>query len=174
MITYAILATDPTGLIGLGGSIPWRSRADMRFFKTRTMGGVCVMGRKTFESIPVRPGQTQRLPGRCEVVVSRTLAPRLLSEPARCSSLGDAVQRAKGRGEPIFIAGGGQIYAEAFARGLVDVALVTTVPAVEVPDGAEVTRFDLGLLDGWEDMGEPLPDGFADEGLGFKALRRVR
>jgi dihydrofolate reductase len=61
----AVVAITPCGVIGDAGTIPWRLGQDLRRFKRLTLGGVLVMGRKTFESIG-RP-----LPGRQTVVLSR-------------------------------------------------------------------------------------------------------
>jgi len=55
----------PTGVIGLNGEMPWRLSSDLRRFKQITMGGVLIMGRRTYDSIG-RP-----LPGRRTVVVTR-------------------------------------------------------------------------------------------------------
>ena len=62
----AVVAMTPGGVIGLDGSMPWRLRQDLQRFKKLTMGGVLVMGRKTYQSIG-RP-----LPGRRTIVVSRS------------------------------------------------------------------------------------------------------
>lgn len=53
-------------VIGAQGQIPWHLPEDFRWFKRATMGGVIVMGRKTYESLG------KPLPGRENVVVSRT------------------------------------------------------------------------------------------------------
>jgi dihydrofolate reductase len=55
----------PTGVIGLDGDMPWRLSSDLRRFKQLTMGGVLIMGRRTYDSIG-RP-----LPGRRTIVVTR-------------------------------------------------------------------------------------------------------
>ena len=62
----SIWAQNPQGLIGLAGKIPWRYAGDFRRFKRVTLGGVVVMGRKTWESIG------KPLPGRGNLIVSRT------------------------------------------------------------------------------------------------------
>ena len=54
--------------IGRNNSIPWHLPADMKNFKRLTKGNVVVMGRKTWESLPVRP-----LPGRTNIIISSTL-----------------------------------------------------------------------------------------------------
>ncbi|HCR31683.1 MAG TPA: dihydrofolate reductase, partial [Opitutae bacterium] len=54
----AIAAMSENRVIGNGNEIPWRISEDFKWFKATTMGGVLVMGRKTWDSIG-RP-----LPGR--------------------------------------------------------------------------------------------------------------
>lgn len=61
----AVVAMTPSGVIGLDGDMPWKLSSDLRRFKKLTMGGVLIMGRKTFDSIG-RP-----LPGRRTIVITR-------------------------------------------------------------------------------------------------------
>ena len=58
-------------VIGRGGEIPWHLPDDFRWFKELTTGGIVLMGRKTFASLP------KPLPNRTNVVFTR--APRLLA-----------------------------------------------------------------------------------------------
>lgn len=58
-------AVGSKGEIGLKNTIPWRLKDDMRRFKDTTMGKIVIMGRKTFESIPVF------LDGRTVIVMTR-------------------------------------------------------------------------------------------------------
>lgn len=46
-----IMAMSKDKFIGDKNTIPWRCRADMQHFARSTKGKVCIMGRKTFESI---------------------------------------------------------------------------------------------------------------------------
>jgi len=62
-MTKIIVACERGFGIGKNGVIPFFS--DMSFFKETTMGGVVIMGRKTWESLKERP-----LPGRINVIVS--------------------------------------------------------------------------------------------------------
>ena len=66
---YLILARADNGVIGAKGALPWRLPEDMRRFKALTMGKPCIMGRKTWESLPKKP-----LPGRTNIVVTRSRA----------------------------------------------------------------------------------------------------
>lgn len=51
----AIAAVAENGVIGRGLHIPWRIAEDFAHFKRTTMGGVIVMGKKTWESLGCRP-----------------------------------------------------------------------------------------------------------------------
>lgn len=66
MITL-IAAVDKNFGIGYKGTMPWSIPEDLAFFKKETLGGACIMGRKTWESLP------GALPGRENIVVSKTL-----------------------------------------------------------------------------------------------------
>ena len=98
-----IAAVGRNGVIGDGSAMPWHLPEDLRFFKETTMGGVLVMGRGTWDSIG------RALPGRRTVVVTRQ---RAWSAPGAevAHSLREALAIA-GDGE-VFVAGGGQIYAQ--------------------------------------------------------------
>lgn len=52
-------------MIGRDGRLPWRLPADLKRFKTQTIGRPMIMGRKTFESFP------SPLPGRRHIVLTR-------------------------------------------------------------------------------------------------------
>ena len=61
-----VVARARNGVIGKDGGLPWRLRSDLQRFKAVTIGKPCIMGRKTWESLPLRP-----LPGRLNVVLTR-------------------------------------------------------------------------------------------------------
>ena len=48
--------------------LPWELQQDLAFFKQKTLGHVLIMGRKTYESLPV---SVRPLPGRFSLVLSR-------------------------------------------------------------------------------------------------------
>lgn len=71
MIINAILAHDEKYGIGKNNSLPWpHNSADMKWFRECTIGGVVVMGRKTWESIG-----SKLLPNRINIVVSKQKFP---------------------------------------------------------------------------------------------------
>ena len=64
-----IIATDRNGAIGDKGELPWDYLAsDLRYFKEQTEGDIVVMGRKTYESLPMYP---DGLPNRDNLVLSK-------------------------------------------------------------------------------------------------------
>ena len=60
-----VLARADNGVIGKDGDMPWHLPADLRHFKQITGSRPMIMGRKTFESLPVA------LPGRRHIVLTR-------------------------------------------------------------------------------------------------------
>lgn len=104
----AIAAMAENRVIGAGNRIPWHLPADFAWFKRITMGGVLVMGRKTFESIG-RP-----LPGRVTIVLSRTGFQHPGVQSAR--DLGELEQQVAALALPTWIAGGAEIYRELLPR----------------------------------------------------------
>jgi dihydrofolate reductase len=60
-----VAAMDAQGAIGVSNTLPWKCPADMRRFRALTLGRVCLMGRKTAESLP------KALRDRVNVVMTR-------------------------------------------------------------------------------------------------------
>ena len=104
-----IVAANENGVIGCDNALPWHLPEDMKYFRRVTMGKPIVMGRKTFESIG-RP-----LPGRTTIVISRQ-ADLKKEGCLTATSLQQGITLAKSLGADIFIAGGGEIYAQAFQQ----------------------------------------------------------
>ena len=64
----AIVAVDKNWGIGFEGQLLEHLPPDMKYFKETTMGNIVMMGRKTWDSLPVKP-----LLGRSNIILSRTL-----------------------------------------------------------------------------------------------------
>lgn len=107
-----IVAMGADGLIGAGGTLPWRLPEELALFRRLTMGHALIMGRATFAAIG-RP-----LPGRTILVVSGTLSPS--PGIVVCATLDEARRRAAFLPPPYFYAGGVEIYRAALpvAEGL--------------------------------------------------------
>jgi dihydrofolate reductase len=102
-----IAAMAENRVIGRNNALPWRLKADMARFRELTAAWPCVMGRKTWESLPKRP-----LPGRLNVIVSRTMHGAGPPEAKVFPSLPAALERCA-MYQKIFICGGESIYREA-------------------------------------------------------------
>ena len=126
MKVTAIVAAAENGTIGREGDLPWHLPDDMKFFQRTTRGHHVITGRKNYESIPVR---FRPLKDRVNVVVTRD---RDYQAPGAVvvNSLEEALEHAGSQHETeAFIIGGGQIYREAIAKGLVHTVLLTRVHA---------------------------------------------
>ena len=62
-----IVAMDAKNLIGNKNSIPWHIPGELARFRRITMGKPIIMGRKTWDSLPLKP-----LPNRRNIVISYT------------------------------------------------------------------------------------------------------
>ena len=65
IIVIAALAKN--NVIGKNKDIPWRIKEDFQHFKDMTMGHPCIMGDKTYESLPAN---AKPLPGRENIVLT--------------------------------------------------------------------------------------------------------
>jgi dihydrofolate reductase len=97
--------------IGIDGKLPWHLPGDMAWFRAKTTGKPCIMGRKTWDSLPKKP-----LPGRVNIVVSRNAA--FQAEGALTArALDEALGMARDSGaEEAMIIGGATLYTEAMDR----------------------------------------------------------
>ena len=97
----ALVAITPAGVIGRDGDMPWKLSSDLRRFKKLTLGGVLIMGRKTYDSIG-RP-----LPGRQTIVITRD--PNWsVDGVSTAGSPAEALEMVAGR--PSYVVGGAEIY----------------------------------------------------------------
>ena len=128
-----IAAMAKNRVIGADNAIPWRLPAELRLFKSITMGHHIIMGRNTWESIR-RP-----LPGRTTVIVTRQ--PGYAVPEAIVANSLDAAIEACGDDDEIFVIGGAQLYAAALPRA--DRIYLTTVDA-DVAGDTLMPEFDLG------------------------------
>lgn len=123
-----IAACGENGEIGRGGKMPWPHLArDMKWFAKVTRGKPVIMGRRTWESLP----GGESLPDRTNIVLSTSVRSFDASADAHAvPSLDAALAMASAEdAEEAFIIGGGLVYREALARGLVDMAYITKVAA---------------------------------------------
>lgn len=105
-----VVAVAENGVIGDGGGLPWRMKADLRRFRALTLGKPVIMGRKTFESIG------RALDGRDNIVVTGQAdfsAEGIIVVHGLTDALQIAEARAAASGaSEIAVIGGGEIFAE--------------------------------------------------------------
>ena len=102
-----IVAVAQNGVIGKDNDIPWRIKEDFQHFKDATLGFPCIMGDKTYESLPegARP-----LPGRENIVL--TFDKNYKPEGTTIfHDFYEAIEYVRSKGiEKAFITGGATIY----------------------------------------------------------------
>ncbi|RAN50895.1 dihydrofolate reductase [Dolosigranulum pigrum] len=65
MLTF-VWIEDENQLIGQANQLPWHLPADLKHFKAVTVGDAVLMGRKTYEALPIKP-----LPNRRNIILTR-------------------------------------------------------------------------------------------------------
>ena len=161
-----IVAVAENGVIGSGGTIPWRLRTDQQRLKTMTMGKPVVMGRKTFESLR-RP-----LPGRTNIVVTRDANFRAAGAvvttsfaDARTTALGDALRRFA---TEIAVIGGAEIYAQ-----WMDVADRLEITEVHAKPEGDTRLAPIDLKE-WEEVARTFHLKTGDDTADFSYVRYRR
>ncbi len=103
---FLVVAVAANGVIGADGTMPWHIPADLRRFKSLTMGFPMIMGRKTFDSLP------GLLPGRRHIVLTRD--PDWQADGAEVAhSLDEALHLANA--PHVAVIGGAEIFAQSLA-----------------------------------------------------------
>ncbi|MQY42883.1 dihydrofolate reductase [Epibacterium sp. SM1969] len=127
MITL-IVARDRNGAIGKDNTIPWRAPEDLKAFQRETLGGAIIMGRNTWDSLPVKP-----LKNRLNIVVSSDPNCADLVVP----NLEAAVFEARAQGYMrIYGIGGARIY-----QGMMEMADRLLITEVELEVEGADTHF---------------------------------
>ena len=101
-----IVALTKNRVIGDQNTLIWHIPEDQKLFRKITSENTVIMGRKTWDSLPVR---FRPLPNRNNIVISRSVTQ--LEGADVCSSLDLAMEKAKSYNKDIIIMGGVQIYA---------------------------------------------------------------
>lgn len=159
----AIVVTDKNWAIGRDGGLLFSLHTDMKRFRSLTMGGTVIMGRRTLVSFPGK----RPLDGRRNVVISHN--DDLEIENAEIASTPEEAMDIIMGDDPekIWVIGGGSIYAALLAQ-CKRVYLTLVDAAVEEPD----TYFpNLDKLPGWEV--ESTSDPITENGLTFRFINYV-
>jgi dihydrofolate reductase len=107
-----IVAVTENMVIGDKNDLPWSLPTDLKYFKETTNGHTVIMGRKCWESIPVKH---RPLPNRTNIVISRDKDYKADGAKVHTNFKELIVQlKENGKDDDIFIIGGGELYKEAF------------------------------------------------------------
>ena len=102
MKIHLIWAQDQNGGIGKEGKLPWNISEDLKNFKKLTLNSTILMGRHTWESLPIKP-----LPNRKNIVLSSQNMPEVESY----SSVKECVEKLDAQGtSTLFVIGGSKVY----------------------------------------------------------------
>ena len=167
MIEVVLLAAvADNGVIGAGGTIPWRLKADQQRLKALTINKPVVMGRKTFISLR-RP-----LSQRTNIVVTRDQNYRAAGAVVTTSfadawavATGDALRRFA---TEIAVIGGAEIYAQ--WMDIADRLELTEVHAS--PDGD--TRFAAIDKTVWQEVARVRNPAGADDSADFSYVTYIK
>lgn len=107
-----VAAKSDNDAIGRANQMPWHLSADLKHFKSLTLGQVCLMGRKTFESIG------KPLPQRTNVVITSQEDYSLPPDVRSASSFEDALSFYANESQ-IMVIGGAQLYQQALPKAQV-------------------------------------------------------
>lgn len=140
MITL-IAARARNGAIGKDNDIPWFAPEDLKAFQRETLGGAIIMGRRTWDSLPVKP-----LKNRLNLVVSSNPDAAETVLP----SIEAAVEEAFAQGcRRVYGIGGERIYRGML--GMADRLLITEVDLTVTEADAFFPEFN---RDNWTKAGE--------------------
>jgi dihydrofolate reductase len=133
-ITIIVAATSSHLGIGLKGSLPWRLKQELAYFKRATTfhpenrTNVVIMGRKCWESIPPK---FRPLPNRHNLVLSRQAHMKEIIQASKgaehASSLSQALGRVRDGFGRVFVIGGADVSREAMGLENCDRILFTEV-----------------------------------------------
>ena len=117
-----IAAMSEDRVIGKNGKLPWHLPADLKYFKSLTLGHAVIMGRKTYESIG------KPLPQRKSIVLSRT-QDIANGHMTTARDLDEAIDLVPGDAE-VFVIGGSEVFRQALPRAdrMYITVVHTTVP----------------------------------------------
>ena len=153
MKLHLIYARARNGVIGKDMQMPWHLPEDLAHFKRVTLGQPVIMGRKTWDSLPVR---FRPLPGRTNIVVTRQSHWQAAGALCACS-IEEAMDLC-GDAPDAWVIGGAEIYRQ--AEPLASTAVVTEIDA-----DFEGDAFAPRLSERWQEVHRELHT--TASGLGF-------
>ena len=157
-----IVAIAENYAIGKDNQLLWHIQEDLKRFKRITSGHCLVMGKKTYESLPVRP-----LPDRTSIVLSDIPGDRI-EGCIMAYSIEEAIEKCPD--DECFVIGGGMVYRQFLP--LADKLYITWIHKAFEAD----TFFPELNLDEWEviESEKHSPEGKSDFLYTFAVYKRKR
>ncbi len=136
MMVGVIYARSLNNVIGNKGNLPWHLPEDLKHFKETTRDCVVAMGRKTWESLPIKP-----LPNRTNLVLtsSSLYHPEVITSRSILEATNEAFYRRK----DIWFIGGSNVIKRALK-------IADTVVVTEVLNNYEGDTTVEDLADDWK------------------------
>jgi dihydrofolate reductase len=160
MALNLIFARARNGVIGHNNTLPWHLPEDLAHFKATTLGQPVIMGRKTWDSLPVK---FRPLPGRMNIVVTRQTDWH--SDGAHVvHSIDEALQACPTQAQP-WVIGGAELYRLAMP-------LATRVVVTEIDAEYEGDAFAPELDASWQEASRTTH--VAANGLHYSLVNWVR
>jgi len=164
VVTF-VVARAENGVIGKDGQLPWRISADLKFFKSVTVGKPVIMGRKTYESIG------KPLPRRTNIVVTRQKdwrADGVMVASDVPTALAIAYEDARRTGvDEVAVIGGAEIYRQTMK----DVGRIYLTEVHRAYDGDAV--FEFGRSD-WREVSRERHAAESEGGPAFSFVKLER
>ena len=102
MKIHLIWAQEVNGGIGKDGKLPWHISEDLQNFKKLTLDSTILMGRKTWESLPIRPLSKRR---------NIILSSKEVTDAECYTSIEECIKKLNDEGiEKLFVIGGSSVY----------------------------------------------------------------
>ncbi len=160
MALNLIFARARNGVIGHNNTLPWHLPEDLAHFKATTLGQPVIMGRKTWDSLPVK---FRPLPGRMNIVVTRQTDWQ--SDGAHVvHTIDEALQACPAESQP-WVIGGAELYRLAMP-------LATRVVVTEIDAEYEGDAFAPELGASWQEASRTTH--VAANGLHYSLVNWVR
>jgi len=115
-----IVAVDKKGAIGKNNDLLYNIKEDLKNFKDLTSGNIVVMGRNTWESLPIKP-----LPNRTNIILTKTL--KSIDGAIVLSSFDELEEYLKYTDRDVYIIGGASIYNQVIEKDMASEAHITFV-----------------------------------------------
>ncbi|CAK7890727.1 dihydrofolate reductase [[Candida] anglica] len=150
-IVIIVAALLPELGIGFKGTLPWKLRQEMKYFRTvtsltqsATNQNAVIMGRKTWESIP---SKFRPLPNRLNVILSRSHTKDEIADTENtilASSLDEALLKLQDQNiDKIYIIGGAELYNSILNDQRLTHVLLTEISALnDLPPMDRFFKFD--------------------------------